>query len=127
MGPTILLITAGVSVRRNERGLWLGVASSRADSPALRAGLRSGDFITSINGRLVFHLKPEEVSRLIKTSGQVSVFLWGRILTSTGFCLQTLYLDIERNNSKRLLYCNGLHQYSFNFLFEDNWEKKSLI
>ena len=71
----IILITAGVSVRRNERGLWLGVASARADSPALRAGLRSGDFITSINGRLVFHLKPEEVSRLIKTSGQVSVSL----------------------------------------------------
>ena len=62
-----------MSVRRNERGLWLGVASARADTPALRAGLRSGDFITSINGRLVFHLKPEEVSRLIKTSGQVSV------------------------------------------------------
>ena len=126
MGHILFLITAGVSVRRNERGLWLGVASARADSPALRAGLRSGDFITSINGRLVFHLKPEEVSRLIKTSGQVSVSL-GRILTSTRFCFQTLYLDVERNNSKRLLYCNGLHQYSFNFLFEDNWEEKSMI
>ena len=51
--------------------MWLGVASARGDSPALGAGLRSGDFITSINGRLVFHLGPEEVSRLIKTSGQV--------------------------------------------------------
>ena len=113
-------------MRRNERGLWLGVASARADSPAVRAGLRSGDFITSINGRLVFHLKPEEVSRLIKTSGQVSVSL-GRILTIQEMCFQTLYLDVERNNSKRLLYCNGLHQYSFNFLFEDNWEAKSMI
>ena len=55
--------------------MWLGVASARGDSPALGADLRSGDFITSINGRLVFHLKPEEVSRLIKTSGQVGVFL----------------------------------------------------
>ena len=64
-----------MSVRRHERGLWLGVASARGDSPALRAGLRSGDFITSINGRLVFHLQPEEVSRLIKTSGQVAVYL----------------------------------------------------
>ena len=64
-----------MSVRRHERGLWLGVASARGDSPALGAGLRSGDFITSINGRLVFHLRPEEVSRLIKTSGQVGVYI----------------------------------------------------
>ena len=61
----------GVAVRRHERGLWLGVASAREDSASVRSGLKPGDFITSINGRIVFHLKPEEVSRLIKNSGQV--------------------------------------------------------
>ena len=60
-----------MSVRRHERGLWLGVASAREDSASGRAGLRPRDFITSINGRLVFHLRPKEVTRLIKNSGQV--------------------------------------------------------
>ena len=68
---TLVDVKLGVSVRRHERGLWLGVASAREDSASRRSDLRPGDFITSINGRLVFHLKPEEVSRLIKNSGQV--------------------------------------------------------
>ena len=61
-------------MRRHERGLWLGVASARADSACAKGGLRPGDFITSINGRLVFHLTPEEVTRLIKNSGKVCIF-----------------------------------------------------
>ena len=102
----VIMNIAGVSARCNERGLWLSVASVRDESSASNAGLKSGDFITSVNGRKVFHLNPEDVSRLIRNSGKI------------------LYLDIERNNSKNLLYCNGLHQFSYNFLFEDNWEMK---
>ena len=41
--------------------------------------------------------------------------------------VQVLYLDVERNNSKNVLYCNGLHNYSYNFLFEDNWEMKKIL
>jgi len=88
--------------------LWLSVASVRDNSCAQKACLRKGDFITSINGRIVFHLKPEDVSRLVRKSGKV------------------LYLDIERNNSQTLLYCNGLHQYSYNFLLEEHWELNRL-
>merc|ERR1712079_289906 len=102
-------LMSGVCVKRHEKGLWLGVESVRDDAAAKKGGLMKGDFITAINGRIVFHMKPEDVSRLIRNSGKI------------------LYLDIERKNSKRLLYCNGLHQYSFNFLFEDNWEMKKLL
>ena len=95
-----------MSAKRHEKGMWLNVASVRDDTAAKTSGLRSGDFITSINGRIVFHLSPEDVSRLIRNSGN------------------TLYLDIERNSSKNLLYCNGLHQFSYNFLYDDNFEMK---
>ena len=58
-------------MRRHEKGLWVSVASVRDDSPSQKSSLRKGDFIRSINGRIVFHLKPEDVSRLIKSSGKV--------------------------------------------------------
>ena len=64
---------SGVAARRHERGLWVSVASVRDDTPASEGGLRHGDFITRINGRIVFHLLPEDVSRLIKNSGKVSI------------------------------------------------------
>ena len=69
---------SGVAVHRNDRGMWVKVDKVRADTPASSAGLQINDFVQRINGRLVFHMKPEEVERLIKTSGN------------------TLYLDIER-------------------------------
>ena len=67
----IYLFPLGVSVRRHEKGLWLGVESVRDDAAAKKGGLMKGDFITAINGRIVFHMKPEDVSRLIRNSGKV--------------------------------------------------------
>ena len=67
---------AGVSVRRGEKGLWLSVASVREDTPASLGGLHARDFITRINGRIVFHLEPEDVSRLIRNSGKVIVLIF---------------------------------------------------
>ena len=64
-------IMSGVAVRRGEKGLWVSVERVRDDSPASQADLRSRDFITRINGRIVFHLEPQDVSRLIKNSGKV--------------------------------------------------------
>ena len=101
---------SGVVTRRHERGLWLNVGNVRDEAPANKAGLKKNDFISRINGRIVFHMEPEDVQRLIKNSGKV------------------LYLDIERNDMKNLLYNNGLHQYSYNFLFNENLaEKPSFI
>ena len=68
---TVYLFPLGVSVRRHEKGLWLGVESVRDDAAAKKGGLMKGDFITAINGRIVFHMKPEDVSRLIRNSGKV--------------------------------------------------------
>ena len=93
---------SGVVTRRHERGLWVNVGSVREDAPAKKAGIKKNDFVSRINGRIVFHMEPEDVQRLIKNSGTV------------------LYLDIERNDMKNLVYNNGLHQYSYNFLFEEN-------
>ena len=67
----LYLFPVGVSVRRHEKGLWLGVESVRDDAAAKKGGLMKGDFITAINGRIVFHMKPEDVSRLIRNSGKV--------------------------------------------------------
>ena len=58
--------------------MWAKVNSIQSDSPAGRSGIRSHDFIKRINGRLVFHMTPAEVDRLINSSGN------------------TLFLDIER-------------------------------
>ena len=96
---------SGVVTRRHERGLWLNVGNVRDEAPANEAGLKKNDFISRINGRIVFHMEPEDVQRLIKNSGKV------------------LYLDIERNDMKNLMYNNGLHQYSYNFLFNENVTK----
>jgi len=92
---------SGVATRRGEQGLWLSVGSVREESPAGSSGLRSKDLVTRINGRIVFHLDPADVARLIRQSGK------------------SLYLDIERLPSKDLLYSNGLHQYSYNFLYPE--------
>ena len=100
---------SGVVTTRHQRGLWLSVGSVREESPANTGGLKKNDFVSRINGRIVFHLAPEDVQRLIKNSGTV------------------LYLDIERNNAKNLLYNNGLHQYSYNFLLSENKEGKHFI
>ena len=67
-------VMSGVAARRHERGLWVSVASVRDDTPASKANLRQGDFISRINGRIVFHLLPEDVSRLIKNSGKVLLY-----------------------------------------------------
>ena len=97
---------SGVVTRRHERGLWLNVGSVRDDTPANVAGIKRNDFVSRINGRIVFHMEPEDVQRLIQNSGTV------------------LYLDIERNDMKNLLYNNGLHQFSYNFLFGENQAMK---
>ena len=68
-------IMSGVAARRQEAGLWVSVVSVREDTPASKAGLRSGDFVSRINGRIVFHLLPEDVSRLIRNSGKVRTFI----------------------------------------------------
>ena len=68
-------LMAGVAARRQEPGLWVSVASVRDGSPASQASLRQGDFISRINGRIVFHLLPEDVSRLIRNSGKVRTFI----------------------------------------------------
>ena len=68
------------------QGLWLSVASVREETPAGNSGLRSKDLVTRwnilslfttwlstpktrINGRIVFHLDPADVARLIRQSG----------------------------------------------------------
>ena len=68
-------LMSGVAARRQEAGLWLSVASVRDDTPASQANLGPGDFISRINGRIVFHLLPEDVSRLIRNSGKVRTFI----------------------------------------------------
>ena len=73
-----------------------------------QAGLARNDFLTQVNGRHVSGLSPEELGRLVRTSGSV------------------LYLDIERSESRSLLYNTGLHQYSYNFLYGDT-PNRSLI
>jgi len=97
---------SGVATRRNERGLWLKVRTVRDDTPAAAAGLTDSDFITRINGRIVFHMSPQEAERLIKNSGTI------------------LYLDVERNPSRRLIYDDGKHQNVSNFLFTDHINDK---
>ena len=64
-------VMSGLAVSRGEKGLWVSVERVRQDSPAGQADLRPRDFITRINGRIVFHLEPQDVSRLIKNSGKV--------------------------------------------------------
>jgi len=93
--------SSGVATRRREEGLWLSVGSVREESSAGNSGLRSKDLVTRINGRIVFHLDPADVARLIRQSGT------------------SLYLDVERIPSKDLLYNNGLHQFSYNFLYPE--------
>lgn len=45
------------------------VRTVRPDTPAFHAGIKANDFITRINGRIVFHLTMKDVERLIRTSG----------------------------------------------------------
>jgi len=92
---------SGVATRRGEKGLWLSVSSVREETAAGKSGLKQRDLVTRINGRIVFHLEPGDVARLVRQSGT------------------SLYLDVERVPSKDLLYNNGLHQFSYNFLYED--------
>jgi len=100
---------SGVATRRREEGLWLSVASVREETPAGSSGLRSKDLVTRINGRIVFHLDPADVARLIRQSGN------------------SLYLDVERLPSKDLLYNNGLHQFSYNFLYPEAGSEPSSL
>jgi len=100
---------SGVATRRREEGLWLSVASVREETPAGKSGLRSRDLVTRINGRIVFHLDPADVARLIRQSGT------------------SLYLDVERVPSKDLLYNNGLHQFSYNFLYPEPGSETSSL
>jgi len=89
---------SGIAVHRNQSGMWAKVNSIQSDSPAGRSGIRSHDFIKRINGRLVFHMTPAEVDRLINSSGN------------------TLFLDIERNPSKRLVYDSGVNERTLQYL-----------
>ncbi len=41
----------------------------RPDTPAARAGLQSHDFVSRINGQIVFHLTPKDIERIIADSG----------------------------------------------------------
>ena len=50
----------------------------KADSPAQHADIRQGDFITRINGQIVFHMNPRDIERLLNDPSA------------------TLLLDIER-------------------------------
>jgi len=101
--------SSGVATKRREEGLWLSVGSVREESPAGNSGLRSKDLVTRINGRIVFHLDPADVARLIRQSGT------------------SLYLDVERIPSKDLLYNNGLHQFSYNFLYPEPGSETSSL
>jgi len=92
---------SGVVTTRHQTGVWLAVQRVREETAAGESGLRKGDLITRINGRIVFHLTAEDIQRLIANSGT------------------SLFLDIERNRTKHSLYNTGLHQYSFNFLCRD--------
>jgi len=85
------------------------VGSVREETPAGKSGLRSRDLVTRINGRIVFHLDPADVARLIRQSGT------------------SLYLDVERVPSKDLLYNNGLHQFSYNFLYPEPGSETSSL
>ena len=76
--PCLNFRTTTKSVYNLFSGMWAKVNSIQSDSPAGRSGIRSHDFIKRINGRLVFHMTPAEVDRLINSSGN------------------TLFLDIER-------------------------------
>eukprot|EP00096_Caligus_rogercresseyi_P011262 TRINITY_DN437_c0_g1_i1.p1 TRINITY_DN437_c0_g1~~TRINITY_DN437_c0_g1_i1.p1 ORF type:complete len:154 (-),score=13.77 TRINITY_DN437_c0_g1_i1:339-800(-) len=89
---------SGIQTKRLEKGYWLKVRSLRCDTAAHAAGVRSGDFITRINGSVVFYMDLKTIERLIRQSGNV------------------LYLDIERNSEKNLLYDNGLKGTTLNFL-----------
>ncbi|XP_040579622.1 cytohesin-interacting protein [Lepeophtheirus salmonis] len=89
---------SGIQTKRLEEGNWLKVRSIRSDTPAYEAGIRSGDFITRINGNIVFYMDLKTIERLIRNSGNV------------------LYLDVERNSEKNLLYDNGIKGVCLNFL-----------
>merc|ERR1712111_92622 len=108
---------SGIAVHRNQSGMWAKVTSIQRDTPAARSGIRCHDFIKRINGRLVFHMNPSEVDRLINSSGNTLY------LDIEGYTLSSLpvqmYIEIippvevrvfchSWNPSKRLLYDSGL-------------------
>ena len=57
------------------RGYYLRVISVRPDSPAAKAGLRTGDFIRAIDGRVTRDISPFEGSRLLHGAPGSSVHL----------------------------------------------------
>ena len=68
------------------------MVSVKSDSPAAHAGIKPRDFITRINGQIVFHMKIKDVERVIRDSGP------------------TLLLDIERYSQLGFLQLNrALH------------------
>jgi len=60
---------SGVITSRGDKGIWVKVASVRPGTSADAAGLRPGDFVTRINGQIIFHLSIDNVDRIIRNSG----------------------------------------------------------
>merc|ERR1712001_310339 len=92
---------SGIVTRKGETGLWLKVKTVKPNSAASEAEIQTSDFILRINGRIVFHMSPKDVERIISDSGF------------------TLHLDTERNSPKGTIYDNGLHNIAMNFLYTD--------
>ncbi len=57
----------------------------RSDSPASAAGLQPRDFVTRINGQIVFHLSAGDIERLIRDSGKTLLLDIERYLTVQSF------------------------------------------
>lgn len=50
-------------------GKWFQINSVKSHGPADLAGIQKNDFVTRINGQIVFHLSLKDVERIIRNSG----------------------------------------------------------
>ncbi|XP_059091951.1 uncharacterized protein LOC131887378 [Tigriopus californicus] len=100
---------SGIVAHRNDKGRWLKINSVKSHGPADLAGIQKNDFVTRINGQIVFHLSLKDVERIIRNSG----------------C--SLLLDIERDGPRSMMFDGGVHGQALNFLFEDYKPTVSLM